>query len=137
MLFNYPPGSARALLAGTLPFGTALLGLPEGSLHGGCWCLDTLLAWLLLILGFLRVVGLRFLVGRFTGLVVLDQDGKNSTKQKKPLHTSRVSYSISATGVEVIASCGAFIVSFPDRKRRRGDQDDGTSVQAQIRTGVG
>ena len=74
-LFSYPSGSARALLAGTLPvrYCTAMLA---GSLLGGCRCLDTLLAWLLLILGFLRVVGLRFLVGRFTGLVVLVRDGK-------------------------------------------------------------
>ena len=34
-LFNYPPGSARALLAGTLPFGIVLLVLPVGPLLGG------------------------------------------------------------------------------------------------------
>ena len=41
--------------------------------------------------------------------------------------------SISSTGVEEVASC----VSIPDHKRRRGDQDDGGSNPAQVRTGVG
>ena len=71
-LLGFP---VRCLLV-HFPLGTALLGLLVGSLLGGCRCLDMLLALLRLILGLLRVVGLRLLVGRFTCLVVLDQDGK-------------------------------------------------------------
>ena len=58
------------------PFGFVLLDLLVGPLLGGYRCLDMLLVWLLLILGLLRVVGLRMLVGRFTGLVVLIEGGE-------------------------------------------------------------
>ena len=46
--------------------------------------------YLLLLLGLLEVVGMRMIVGRFTGFVGLDQDGKEFDQTEKPLHTSRV-----------------------------------------------
>ena len=92
-LFHYPPRSARALLAGTLPFGIVATSV--------CTCCQS---WLLLTPGLLRVVELRLLVGRFSGLVVLwTRKEKNTTKQKPPCTPRGFSYSISATGVEEIA----------------------------------
>ena len=82
-LFNYPSGSARALLAGTpllLRYCSArFASLPVSGHAAGL---------VLLIFGYLIVVGLRFLVGRFTGLVVLDLEGKEFDFTEKPLHTS-------------------------------------------------
>ena len=58
-LFHYPPVSARALLAGTLPLRYCAARFasraPSWRLIGGYQCLDMLLVWLLLILGLLRV----------------------------------------------------------------------------------
>ena len=56
--------------------GTVLHVLLEEPLLGSYLCLDSLLVWLLLILGLLRVMWSRMCVVRFTGLVVLDRDGK-------------------------------------------------------------
>ena len=103
-LFNYPPGSARALLAGTLPFGTVLLGLLVESLLGGCRCLVTLLAWLQVIMRLLVLMEMRFLVGRFTGLVVLVLIGEEFDSTGKPCTPRRFSDSISLTCVEETAS---------------------------------
>ena len=77
-LFQYPPllGLPMRCLLENFPFCTALLGLLVRSLLGGCQFLDMLLAWLLLVFGLLMVVRQRLLVRRFTGLVVLDQVGK-------------------------------------------------------------
>ena len=59
-----------------VPLGIVLLVLLVEPLLGGYQCLDMLLVWLLLILGLLRVMGFRMHDERYTGLVVLDQDGK-------------------------------------------------------------
>ena len=63
---------------------------------------------------------------------------KNSTKQKKTLHTSLV------WGFNVVHECGRDCVQWtvryllpPDSKRRRIDQGHVDFVPAQIRTGVG
>ena len=58
------------------PLGIELLVLLVVPLLGGYQCVDMLPVWLLLILGLLRVMVLRVYVVRFTGLVLLDQDGK-------------------------------------------------------------
>ena len=50
-LFNYPPGSARALLAGTLHLRYCAARFAWRAPLGGCLYLDMLLVWLLLILG--------------------------------------------------------------------------------------
>ena len=60
-------------------FGIVLHALLVGPLLGGCLCLVRLLDWLLLTLGLLRMIVSRVCVTRFTGLVVLVRDGKEST----------------------------------------------------------
>ena len=76
-LFRYPPGSGRAFLAGSLPLRYCAARFacktPTWSLQG----LVKLLAWLPLIVRLLVVVGVRFLIQGFTGLVVLVQEGKD------------------------------------------------------------
>ena len=59
-------------------------------------------------------VELRFLVGRFTGMVVLGPGRKRIRLDRKPPCTPRgFRSSISATGVEETASCWAFfLISF-------------------------
>ena len=70
-LFGYPLGLLVHCLLGLFLYGIAPLGLLAGSPLGGCQCLGMLLPWLLLVLRFLVLWVLRFLVGRFTVLVVL------------------------------------------------------------------
>ena len=48
------------------------------------------------------------LVRRFTGLVVLVLDGGDSTEQKNSCTPRGVIDSFSSTGLEEVASCGAF-----------------------------
>ena len=86
-LFRYPPGSGRALLAGTLPLRYCAARF---ALLGGYLCLVMLLAWLPLIVRLLVVMGVRYLVQGFTGFVVLDRDGKEFDSTENPLHTLRV-----------------------------------------------
>ena len=70
LLFQYPPKSSRALLAGTLS-GTVLPGLLVGFLLGGCRCLGTLLIWFMQVLVLRVIMELRWVMRVFTGLVVL------------------------------------------------------------------
>ena len=69
-LFGYPSGSARALLAGTLPLRYCTTRFAS---RIPTWRLPVSghVAWLVTALRFLVLLGMRFLVGRFTGLVVL------------------------------------------------------------------
>ena len=65
----------RCLLV-RVPLGYCAARFAVRSLLVGCRCLVMFLAWSLLILGLLMMVGMRMIVGRFTGLVVLVQEGK-------------------------------------------------------------
>ena len=136
-LFKYPPGFARALLAGALPLRYCAA---RPASRTPTWRL--------------RESGQ---VARLVtaDLVVADDDGvegvcsevcwvggsgpgrKNSTKQKKPLHTSWVLVRSRPRVWKRLDHVGDICVSIPDRKRRRRDQDDVGNVPAQIRTGVG
>ena len=69
-LFRYPPGLGVLCLLALFPLGIVLLGLLAGPPLGGCRCLVMVLAWLPLLV----VVGVRFLVQGFTGLVDLVRD---------------------------------------------------------------
>ena len=82
-LFQYPPRSSRALLAGTLSLRYCAAGFASKT---PTWRLSVLGHAAGLVTAALRVAGSgRMIVGRFTGFVVL---------------------SISATCVEEVASCG-------------------------------
>ena len=70
------PGLLVHCLLVHFALGVVLFVLLVGPPLGGYQCLDMLPVWLLLIWGLLRVMGLRVPVERFTGLVVLDRDGK-------------------------------------------------------------
>ena len=70
--------------------GIVLLGLLVEPLRGGCQYLVTLLAWLLLVLGWFRRLLLMMWIMWFTGLVVLVRDGKEFDLTEKTLHTSWV-----------------------------------------------
>ena len=69
---------------------------------------------------------------RFIWLVVLTRTEKNSIEQKNSCTPRMFSGPISATCVEEIVSCGAFI-SILDCKRRRNDQDNGGYASDQLR----
>ena len=86
-LFNYPPGSGRALACWySFLFGIVLRGLLVGFLLGLCRCLVMLLVWFVQVLVLRLMVRVKWVVRRFTGLVVLSWWEKNSTKQKKTAH---------------------------------------------------
>ena len=58
-------------------------------------------------------MGMRFLVGRFTGLVVLVREGKEFDETETLCTPCWFGDSISFTGVEEIASSGAFASFYP------------------------
>ena len=135
-LFCYPPGSARAQLAGT--FGMVLLVLPVGPLLGGCLYLVMLLVRLLELLGKFRRLLLRVWVVGFAGLVVLVLIGEEFDLTENPLaHLAGFVVQSRPRVWKRLHHVGHSSVSLPDRKRRRRDQDDGDYVPAQVRTGVG
>ena len=123
-LFRYLPRSGLALLAGTLPLQycaarfacrTPTWRLPVSG-H-----VDVLLP--LVLVGRLMLM---VLIGRFTGLVVLDLGGKEFDCTEKPLHTSQGSW------FNLVQEFGRGCVMwdfpvFPFLITRggRGDQDDG------------
>ena len=134
-LFRCPPGSGRALLAGTLPL----------------WCCAARFAcrtptWLLPVSG--HVVGLH--VGAVPEAIV---DGASREvhwasgsgpqrkrirlNRKTPAHLAGIMVESRPRVWKRLRHVGLSSVSIPDHKRRRGDQDDRGNIPAQVRTGVG
>ena len=87
------------------PFGIVLLVLLVEPLLGGYQCLDMLLVWLLLIWRWLRVAS------RDVHWVSGSGPGRKRIRLNRKTHAHIVGFSgpISATCLEEIASCGAFI----------------------------
>ena len=85
-LFRYPPGSGRALLAGTLSLRYCAARFACRTPLGGCRFLVMLL--LVLVMG--RGLFLMLDVGRFLEFVILVWDGKEFDSTENPLHTLRV-----------------------------------------------
>ena len=75
-LFRCPPGSGRALLAGTLLLRYCAARFACKTPLGDCRCLVKFLPWLPLIVRLLLVAGMRFPIQGFSGLVVLVLIGK-------------------------------------------------------------
>ena len=131
-LFRYPPGSGRAFFAGTLPLRycaarfackTPTWRLPVP----GC-VVDLVTASLSLMV----------VVGRFSGLVVLVQDGKEFDLTEQPLHTSLVSlFNLSHVCGKDCIMWGFEMFLFLITRGRRRDQNDEEYISAQVRTGVG
>ena len=69
-------------------FGIVLLGLLAGCRPGVCLCLVMLLTWLPFTVRLPVIVGVRYLVRGFAGLVVLVLEGKEFDYTEKLLHTS-------------------------------------------------
>ena len=119
-------------------FGFVLLVLLVEPRRGGCLCLVRLLVWLPLVLEWFRRLLLRVWIMGFTGLVVLDRDGKEFDQtEKPPAHLAGLVLQSRPRVWKRLNHVGPFCVSVLDRKRRRRDQDDVGNVPAQIRTGVG
>ena len=112
------------------------LVLLVGPLLGGYQCLDMLLVWLLLILGLLRVSRLRVHDVRYTGLVVLDQDGREFDWTENTPHLVSFSFLRHVCGREM-RHVGLSVGSSADKSRRRYGQRDDGYVLVQNRTGVG
>ena len=85
-LFRYPPGSGRALLAGTLP-------LVYCAARFAC----STPTWRLPV------------SGHVDGLVTANVGAVRATKQKNSCTPRGVYDSISSTGLEEVPSCGAFL----------------------------
>ena len=137
-LFRYPPGSGRALLAGTLPLKycaarfacrTPTWRLPvsghvAGLVAGTSWEVQEAVA-----------EG----VGRRVRWVSGSGSGRKRIRlnRKTPAHLAGSSVIQSRSVWKSLRHVGHSSVSIPDHKRRRGDQDDGRYNPAQVRTGVG
>ena len=92
------------------------LGLLVESLLGGCRCL----AWLLLVMKLLVLMVMRFLVGRFTGLVVLVRDGKRIRLNRKTLaHLPGLEIECRPRVWKRLRQVEHPLVSIPDSKIRR------------------
>ena len=78
------------------------------------------------------------IVGRFPGLVVLDQVGKRiRLKRKLPAHLAGLDIQSRPRVWKRLRHVGHCGVSYADCKRRRYDQHDGDHVLVQNRIGVG
>ena len=121
-LFRYPPGSGRALLAGTL-----LLRYCAGKpLFGGCRFLDRLLGWLLLALMLFRRCLLMVLVGEVHWVGGSGPEWKRiRLNRKPPAHLAGLVVQSRPRVWKRLRQLGLSGVSIPDHKRRRSDQDDG------------
>ena len=137
-LFRYPPGSGRALLAGTLP-------LRYCAARFAC----RTPTWRLPVLG--RVVDL--VTAGFGAVREVIADGvyqevhwvsgpgperkRIRLNRKTPAHLAGLVVQSRPRVWKRLHHAGTTCVSLPDRKRRRRDQEDVGSALAQIRTGVG
>ena len=131
-------GLGELCLLALFLFGIVLLVLLVRPPLGGYQFLVVLLIWLLLVLVLCRRLSLIVVVGRFSGLVVLVQDGKEFDLTEQPLHTSLVSlFNLSHVCGKDCIMWGFEMFFIPGHKRRRRDQDDEEYIPAQVRTGVG
>ena len=89
-LFRYPPGSGRALLAGTLPLRSCFDRFACRTLLGGCLLLVVLLIWLLPMLQMGIGLFLQLVVGRFLGFAILVCEENEVDSTEKPQHTLQV-----------------------------------------------
>ena len=100
-LFQYPPKSSRALLAGTLPLRYCAARFASRTP-----------TWRLPVSGYvagLVIADLRVADGGEAEVAGQEEEGKDSTKQKNPCTPlGQISSSISATCVEEVAPYGAF-----------------------------
>ena len=140
-LFNCPPGSALALLAGTLPlrFCTARFAsrtptwrLPVG---GHVTRLVTASS------GVVQEVVADGDEGASRGVYWASGSGPGRKRirpnRKPPAHLAGFMGPSRPRVWKRLRPEGLSSVSIPDHKRRRGDQDDGGYNPAQVRTGVG
>ena len=134
-LFHYPPWSARALLAGTLPLRYCAARLP---------CRTP--TWRLPVSG--HVVDLVTdavleaivdVAGQEVRWVSVSGPGRKRIRlnRKTPAHLAGFMIQSRPRVWKRLRHVGHSTVSIPDHKRRRGDQDHGCSNPAQVRTGVG
>ena len=134
--FNYPLGSARALLAGILPLQYCAARFASRAP-----------AWRLLVPG--QVASL-VIAGSGVVQEVIAEDvdhgvhwvsgsgpgrEKNSTKQKTPAHLAGLVVQSRSRVWKRLSHVGTICVSIPDRKRRRRDQDDVGTIL--LRSGLG
>ena len=137
-LFRYPPGSGRALLAGTLPLRYC----------AACFACKTP-TWRLPVPG--HVVGLVTASVGAVREVVADGGcrevlwvrssgpGRKRIRLNRKTHAHLAGFAVQSRprAWKRLHHVGISGVSIPDHKRRRRDQDDGESIPAQVRTGVG
>ena len=137
-LFRYPPGSGRALLAGTHPLWYCAARFA---------CRTT--TWRLPVSG--HVVDLVIASVGAVREAIVDGDGQEvhwvggsgpgrkriRLNRKTPAHLAGFMVQSRPRVWKRLRHVGLFNVSIPDHKRRRGDQYDGEYNPAQVRTGVG
>ena len=137
-LFRYPPGSGRALLAGTLPlrFNAARLACRTTT-----WRLPVSGHVVDLVTANVDAVREAFVDGAAQEVLWVGGSGPGRKRirlnRKTPAH---LVVSMVQSGPRVwkrLRHVGHFSVSIPDHKRRRGDHDVGGYDPAQIRIGVG
>ena len=137
-LFRYPPGSRRALLAGTLLLRYCAARFacrtPTWRLPVSGHVVDLVTA---------RVGAVREAIVDGAGQEVHWVGGSGPgpkrirLNRKTPAHLAGFRVQSRPRVWKRLRLVGCSRVSIPDHKRRRGDQDDGGYNPAQVRTGVG
>ena len=137
-LFRYPPGSGRALLAGTLPLRYCAARFasrtPTWRLPVSGHVVDPVTA---------NVGAVREAIVDGAGQEVHWVSGSGPGRKrirlnrKPPAHFVGLMVQSRPRVWKRLRHVGHSGVSIPDRKRRRRDQDDVGNVPAQVRTGVG
>ena len=137
-LFRYPPGSRRALLAGTLPLRYCAARFacrtPSCRLPVSGHVVDLVTA---------NVGAVRDAIVDGAGQEVHWVSGSGPGRKrirlnrKTPAHLAGFMVQSRPRVWKRLRHVGRSSVSIPDHKRRRGDQDDGGYNAAQVRTGVG
>ena len=137
-LFRYPPGSGRALLAGSLPLrycaARIACSVPTWRLPETGHADDLAAA----SIGAVREVDVDG-VGQEVHWVSGSGSGKKRTRlnSKIPSHLAGFMIHPRPRVWKRLRHVGFSSVSIPDHKRRRGDQANGGSYPALVRTGVG
>ena len=136
-LFQYPPGSGRALLAGTLPL---LYCATRFACKSPTWRLPAF-SYVIGMVTSVAGVGSEFVDCAADEVSWVSSSGPGRKRirlnRKTPAHLV-VSMVQSRPRIwKRLRHVGFFSVSIPDHKRRRGDQDDSGCNPVHIRTGVG
>ena len=137
-LFRYPPGSGRALLAGTLSFRYCAARF---ACRTPTWRLPVSGHVTRLVTAGVGAVQEAIADGACQEVHWVSGSGPGRKRirlnRKTLAHLAGVMVQSRPRVWKRLPHVGHSCISIPDHKRRRSDQDDGGYVPAQIRTGVG